>query len=117
MTQNDPAGLELVLAEQPTGAAVLDIQLGPDLAARATGSVPSEYTPLLIAASGIVGCVISGITGMVLTLHIAASLIGPAYAELGLALAGALMIAARRAPALKARRRGADPGRYPADEQ
>jgi undecaprenyl pyrophosphate phosphatase UppP len=94
MTQDDPAGSEPVSIERPTGAATLEIQLGLDKTAR--GSVPPEHAPHLIAAFGIVACVISGITGMVLTLHIAASLAGPAYAGLGLALAGAAMIAARR---------------------
>lgn len=92
--------LELEAAEtvEPPGPyAELSVQLGPAQPwGSAKGKVPPEQAHHLVATFGIVSSVIAGIAGAVLTLRIAAGLTGPAYAELALAFAGAVLIALRR---------------------
>jgi hypothetical protein len=119
MTQDAPYGRDLVLNETPSKAAVMEIQLGPDRSARARGSVPPEHSPQLIMTFGIAGCAVAGITGMAVTLRIATSLTGPAYAELALALACAVMIWLHGTVAHAARRQGtseSDPPGGPPEE-
>jgi hypothetical protein len=79
------------LLPEPTGFAELEISLGPT--PRARGRVPPDQAHYFITTFGMLGSVASGIGGAVLTLHVAAGLTGLALAELGLALAAALLIA------------------------
>jgi hypothetical protein len=72
--------------------------------------VPPENAHHFIATFGIVANVIAGIAGAVLTLRISAGLTIPAYAELGLAFGGAVLIAARRAASRAARHQEEFPG-------
>lgn len=58
------------------------------------GTVPPDQARHLVTTFGILGSVFSGIGGVVLTLHIAPRLGGLALAELVLALAAAVLIAA-----------------------
>jgi hypothetical protein len=82
--------------EPPSPYAELTVQLGPARRwGAAKGKVPPEQAHHLITTFGIVSIVIAGIVGSVLTLRIAAGLTVAAYAELGVALAAAALIAFR----------------------
>jgi hypothetical protein len=101
--------------EPPSPYAELAVHLGPAQPwGTAKGKVPPEQAHHLITTFGIVSSVIAGIAGSVLTLRIAAGLTGPAYAEIGAALAATVLIAMRRAVTRAAsgtpRNQGADPG-------
>jgi hypothetical protein len=85
--------------ERPTQAAELRLTIGP---ATAGGTVPPVEARYLITAFGIAACVAAGIAGVILTLRIASQVaalrVGDgitvlAFAELGLGLAGAALIA------------------------
>jgi|SRR5579875_3542569 len=101
MADNSPGGRDQGLAQPerpapraeppPTGFAELDISVGP--AGHAHGRVPPEQAHHFITTSGIMGSVVTGISGAVLTLHVAPGLAGLALVELVLALAAALLIA------------------------
>ena len=87
--------------ERPTRAAQLKITAEParvKITARrwvtAEGAVPPGEARHLIAAFGILGCVITGTAGAVLTLRIDPGLTTLALAELVLALTSAILIAA-----------------------
>jgi hypothetical protein len=98
MTLDSPLASETGHVEPPGPYAELDVRLGPAQPwGSAKGKVPPEQAHHLITTFGIVASVIAGISGTVLTLRVAAGLAGPAYAELGLAFAGAVLIALRRA--------------------
>lgn len=86
-----PQGLAVRAEPLPTGFAELDISLGP--AGRAHGRVPPEQAHHFITTFGVLGSVVTGITGAVLTLHVAPGLTGVALVEMVLALAAALLIA------------------------
>jgi hypothetical protein len=106
MTLDSPPASETGRVEPPGPYAELDVRLGPAQPwGSAKGKVPPEQAHHLITTFGIVASVIAGISGTVLTLRIAAGLAGPAYAELGLAFAGAALIALRRAVSRVGRRR------------
>jgi hypothetical protein len=87
--------------ERPTRAAQLKISAEPTARVKITarrwgsaeGTVPPAAARHLIAAFGILGCVVTGITGAVLTLRIGPGLTILALAELVVALASAMMIA------------------------
>src|ERR1700722_15538357 len=97
MTSDRALELEVDPVEPPGPYAELSVQLGPAQRwGAAKGKVPPEQTPHLITTFSIVSSVVAGIAGAVLTLQIDAGLIGPAYAELALAFAGAVLIALRR---------------------
>lgn len=84
-------------AEAPTGFAELEIQVGPAQSwGTAKGKVPPDQAHHLITTFGVLGSAIAGIAGAVLTLRIASGLIAPAFAELTLAVASAVLIATRR---------------------
>ena len=84
-------------AEAPTGFAELEIQVGPARSwGTAKGKVPPAQAHHLITTFGILGSVIAGIAGAVLTLRIASGLTAPAFAELALAVTSAVLIATRR---------------------
>ena len=105
MTLDSPLAPETGHVEPPGPYAELDVQLGPAQPwGSAKGKVPPEQAHHLITTFGIVASVIAGISGTVLTLRIAAGLAGPAYAELGLAFAAAVLIALRRAVSRASRR-------------
>jgi hypothetical protein len=76
---------------EPSEFAELEISVGP--AQRARGRVPPDQADLLITTFSILSCAVTGIGGVVLTLHIAATLTSLALAELVLALVIALLIA------------------------
>jgi hypothetical protein len=85
--------------ERPTQAAELKLTVGP---ATAGGTVPPVEARYLITAFGIAACVTAGIAGVILTLRIASQVaalrVGDgitvlAFAELGLGLTGAALIA------------------------
>lgn len=56
-------------------------------------TVPPSQARHLITISGILGCVITGTASAVLTLQLSARLVVPAYAEVALALIGAVLMA------------------------
>jgi hypothetical protein len=85
--------------ERPTQAAELRLTIGP---ATAGGTVPSVDARYFITAFGIAACVVAGIAGVILTLRLAKGVATLrtadgvtvlALAELGLGLAGAILIA------------------------
>ena len=95
MALDSPFAREPVPVERPTSFAELEIQVGPAVPwGTAKGRVPPGQTHYLITTFGILGSVVTGTAGAVLTLRIAPRLTGLALAELILALAGALIIAA-----------------------
>ena len=95
MARDRPGAREPDPSEEPTPCAELEIQVGPALPlGSAKGRVPPGQTGYFIMMFGIWGSVAAGIAGAVLTLRIASRLTGIALAELGLALAAALLIAA-----------------------
>ncbi len=97
MALDSPLAPETGPVEPPSPYAELVIQLGPTQPwGSARGKVPPEQAHHLITTFGIVSSVAAGIAGTVLTLRIATGLTGPAYAELGLALGAAVLIAVRR---------------------
>ncbi|MGD0606150.1 MAG: hypothetical protein ABSA53_21505 [Streptosporangiaceae bacterium] len=79
------------VSDDPTPAAKLTIKVGPSQLAE--GIVPPEQARHLITTFGILGCVFAGVSGAVLTLHIAANLTTLAFAELVLALTASVLIA------------------------
>jgi hypothetical protein len=91
MAKNKSPTADLMLAERPTAAAKLTIKIGP--AQLAEGTVPPDQARHLITTFGILGSIVSGIGGAVLTLHVAPTLIALAFAELVAALAAAALIA------------------------
>jgi hypothetical protein len=94
----DSLPLEAGPVEPPSPYAELIVQLGPAQpwgTAKGKGKVPPEQAHHLITTFGIVSSVVAGIAGAVLTLRIAAGLSGPAYAELGIACAAAVLITLR----------------------
>ena len=95
MALNSPSAREPVPVERPTPFAELEIQVGPAMpGGRAKGRVPPDQANYLITTFGILGSAVTGTTGAVLTLRVAPGLTGLALAELVLALAAALIIAA-----------------------
>ena len=95
MVLNSPSAREPVPIERPTVFAELEIQVGPALPwGTAKGRVPPDQAHYLIMTFGILGSAVTGTAGAVLTLRIAPGLAGLALAELILALAVALLIAA-----------------------
>jgi hypothetical protein len=87
-----------IFAEAPTVFAELEIQVGPAQQwGTAKGKVPPEQAHHLITTFGVLGSVVAGIAGAVLTLSIGSGLTAPALAELALALTAAVLIAVRRA--------------------
>ena len=95
MVLNSPPDREPVPVERPTVFAELEIQVGPAQPwGTARGRVPPDQAHYLIMTFGILGSAVSGTAGAVLTLRIAPRLAGLALAELILALAVALLIAA-----------------------
>jgi hypothetical protein len=78
-------------AEWPTTAASLIITVRP--AQLAEQAVPGQVRHL-ITTLGIMGSVWSGIAGMIVTLRTASTPVALAFAELALALAAAVLIAA-----------------------
>lgn len=111
MAQNNPYTPEPVPTEAPTAAAALEIQVGPaQPRGAAEGKVPPDQAHHLITTSGVLGSVIAGITGAVLTLRISPGLAAPALAELALAVTSAALIATRRTTARKGSRRQKIPG-------
>ena len=95
MALDSPSAREPVPAERPTSFAELEIQVGPAAPwGTAKGRVPPDQTNYFIMTFGVLGSVVTGTAGAVLTLRIAPGLTGLALAELILALAAALIIAA-----------------------
>lgn len=84
--------------EAPTAFAELKIEVDP---ARPRGSANGKVLPGqahdLVTTFGVLGSVIAGIAGAVLTLRRSPRLIAPAFAELALAGTSAVLIATRRA--------------------
>ena len=110
MEKNKSPTTAAMLAELPTAAAKLTIQVGP--AQLAEGTVPPDQARHLITTFGVLACIFSGIGGVILTLHIDPTLIALAFAELALAFVGAVLIAAcGRAPASReSEHHGISPG-------
>jgi hypothetical protein len=86
---DSPATEKLKVAEEPARLKINVKSLGT-----AAGTVPPDRPRHLITTFGILGSVVLGIGGVVLTLCIAPQLGGLALAELVLALAAAVLIAA-----------------------
>jgi hypothetical protein len=100
MTPASPAEHEPDHVERPSEAAQLKIRAEPArlkvIARRwltAEGTVPPANAEHLISAFGIVGCVVTGCAAAVLTMHAGTRLTSVAFAELAVALAGAILIA------------------------
>lgn len=102
MIQHGPSAREPVPAERPTSRADLKILVSPAL----PGETAKGRGPLDRAMSGIGGSAVTGTAGAVLTLRIAPGLTGLAMAELILALAIAVLIAACGLAGERAGRRG-----------
>jgi uncharacterized membrane protein YeaQ/YmgE (transglycosylase-associated protein family) len=96
MTLNSPSAREPVPLERPTSFAELEVRVGPVPWGKAKGRVAPDQATYLIMTFGILGSVVTGTAGAVLTLRIAPRLTGLALAELVLALAAALIIAVCR---------------------
>ena len=96
MTLNSPSAREPVPLERPTSFAELEVRVGPVPWGKARGRVAPDQANYLIMTFGILGSVVTGTAGAVLTLRIAPRLTGLALAELVLALAAALIIAVCR---------------------
>ena len=96
MTLNSPSAREPVPLERPSSFAELEIRVGPVPWGKAKGRVAPDQANYLIMTFGILGSVVTGTAGAVLTLRIAPRLTGLALAELVLALAAALIIAVCR---------------------
>jgi hypothetical protein len=92
MTQGSQGQREPDLAEQPTQFAQLKIDAR--LVGSAEGTVPSGEAHHFVATSGMVASAVTGTAGAVFTLRIDQHLAGIALAELVLALAIAMLIAA-----------------------
>jgi hypothetical protein len=110
MTLNSPSAREPVPLERPTSFAELEVRVGPVPWGKARGRVAPDQANYLIMTFGILGSVVTGTAGAVLTLRIAPRLTGLALAELVLALAAVLIIAVGRLsqeqpPYLKSNRR------------
>jgi hypothetical protein len=92
MERTSPPGHEAALAE-PSQHAELMISLGPAPQwGTARGLVPADQAHHLVTTFGILGSLVTGIGGAVLTLHTTVAAL--AYAELALALVAAVLIAA-----------------------
>lgn len=96
MTLNSPSAREPVPLERPTSFAELEVRVGPVPWGKARGRVAPDQANYLIMTFGILGSVVTGTAGAVLTLRIAPRLTGLALAELVLALATVLIIAVGR---------------------
>lgn len=96
MTLNSPSAREPVPLERPTSFAELEVRVGPVPWGKARGRVAPDQANYLIMTFGILGSVVTGTAGAVLTLRIAPRLTGLALAELVLALAAVLIIAVGR---------------------
>lgn len=84
--------------EAPTACAELKIEVGPAQPWESPkGKVMPDQAHDLITTCGVLGSVIAGIAGAVLTLRRSSGLTAPALAELALAGASAALIATRRA--------------------
>ena len=101
LTSDSPGPLVPGLAEQPTRAAQLKIKAEPARVkvtaqrwGTAEGTVPPAEARHLINMFGILGSVVTGTAGAVLTLHIDPRITTLALAELGLALVAILLITA-----------------------
>jgi hypothetical protein len=80
---------------EPTSSARLNIEVGPDrVGGTAEGNVPPDQAHHLITTFGLMGSGVIGVGGAALTLSIAPHFAVFALAELALALAIAVLIAA-----------------------
>jgi hypothetical protein len=91
MTHDSPPARGRDPGERPSRASRLKITVTP--LGSAEGTVPPSETRYLITTFGILGSVVTGTAGAVLTMRIAPGLIVLALAELGLALVAAAFIA------------------------
>jgi hypothetical protein len=95
MATNSPSAREPVPDERPTSFAELEVRLGPAIPwGTAKGRVPPDQANYFIMTFGVLGSLVTGTAGAVLTLRISPGLTGVAWAELIFALAAALIIAA-----------------------
>jgi hypothetical protein len=92
MTQESTAQREPDLTEQPGPSAQLKIVAR--LLGTAEGTVPPREAHHLVTTFGLVGSAVTGTAGAVLTLRIDHGLVGIALAELVVALAIGVLIAA-----------------------
>lgn len=95
MIQYSPSAREPVPPELPTSCAKLEIQAGPLMPC---GTAPGRMRPgqvnYLIVTLGVLGSAVTGTAGAILIVRIAPGQAGLALADLVLALAAALVIAA-----------------------
>lgn len=95
MIQDSPSAHEPVLAELPTSRAKLEIQAGLLMPSDiAPGQMRSDRVKLLIVALGVLGSAVTGTAGAILIERIAPKQANLAFADLMLAFAAALVIAA-----------------------
>jgi hypothetical protein len=112
MALNSPYAPEPVPVEAPTALAELKIQVSPDPPQVIAGAIkgPSGQAHHLITTCGVLGSVVAGIAGAVLTLRASPRLLAPAFAELALAATSATLIARRAPRAAGAAAAGSSPG-------
>jgi hypothetical protein len=97
MAVNSPLAREPVPVEEPSPSAELGIRLGfAGPQDRAKWRVPPDQTDYMIMTGGVLGSVVTGTAGAVLTLCVAPERTGLARAELIMAAAAAGVIAAGR---------------------
>lgn len=97
MAADSPFAREPVLAEQPTPDADLGIRVVRVRTRDPAGSrIPPDQAGYAIMTCGVLGSVITGTAGMVLTLRIAPGLPGLALAELIFAIMAVFVIAIGR---------------------
>ena len=111
MIQHSPSAREPVLSDLPTPRAELEIQAGPLLpCAAASGRTRSALVSQLVVPLSILSCAVAGTAGAVLTVRIAPGQAALAFAELVLALAAALLIAAYGTTRDRGRQKRAESG-------
>jgi uncharacterized membrane protein YeaQ/YmgE (transglycosylase-associated protein family) len=97
MTTNSPLTRELAPAEEPTSRAELEIRVGyaepPDPVRRRISPDQANYMTM---TCGVLGSVVTGTVGAILTLRVAPERTGLALAQLMVALAGAGVITTGR---------------------
>ena len=113
MIQYSPSARKPVPAELPTSFAKLEIQAGPLMpCGTAPGRTPPDQVNHLIVTLGVVGSAVTGTAGAVLIVRIAPGQAGLALADLVLALAAALVIAAYGMTRDRGRRSQPEPAVY-----
>jgi hypothetical protein len=95
LASNGPSPVMPVPGETPTSASELEIRISPARPWRAAKRRVPTARAHNLTAFAVLGSVVAGVAGAVITLRIGAGLTGPAYAELALTFTAAVLIATR----------------------